>query len=213
MALETVPPEIWAEVFAFSCTDTGCTGRALSLVSRAAHLVSKPLKYQSIVVTGFRELLKLLAVLRELPPGARRVKYLCVGGAVSDTAEKTLGRILRLVAPSLVALRIHCSTISRPSLFPGIEFPLLAELTLHGPFQSLLPTGLRPLPSLRRVRIHHLSYHPAGFLQQVVHTAPSLTHLRVPQTPYAVQVALGILQPAASDSEAAAFQEISRSSS
>ncbi|KAJ7353412.1 hypothetical protein DFH08DRAFT_774426 [Mycena albidolilacea] len=234
MALGTIPPEIWTEVFAFSCTDDGCTGRALSLVSRAAHLVSKPLKYQSIVVTGFHELLKLLAVLCELPPGERRVKYLFVGGLddskdfedpdrraelqrrldgdpnAVDIAEKTLGQILRLVAPSLVALHIHCTTISRPSLFPEIEFPLLAELTLHGPFQSLLPTSLRPLSSLRRVQIHHLSYHPANFLQQIVHTAPSLTHLRVPQgsfTPYAIQVALGILQPVASDPEAVRLPE------
>ncbi|KAJ7677579.1 hypothetical protein B0H14DRAFT_2261194, partial [Mycena olivaceomarginata] len=65
-------------VFGFSCTDDGCTGRSLSLVSRAVHIVSKPLKYQSLCVVGLDQLMKLLAVLSKLPTGGRKVKYLFI---------------------------------------------------------------------------------------------------------------------------------------
>ncbi|KAF8172806.1 hypothetical protein K438DRAFT_2055631 [Mycena galopus ATCC 62051] len=126
-----------------------------------------------------------------------------------SSTKKTLNRILRLVGPSLVALHIHSTTVSRQSLFLEIDFPLLRELTLHGPFKSLYPPtgGLRPrafFPSLWRIQIYHFAYRPAKFLQQIVQTAPLLTHLRVPQcsfTPYDIQVALGMLQPTIPDSD------------
>ncbi|KAJ7854984.1 hypothetical protein B0H14DRAFT_2353482, partial [Mycena olivaceomarginata] len=210
----------------FSCTDDGCTGRSLSLVSRAVHIVSKPLKYQSLCVVGLDQLMKLLAVLSKLPTaaGGRKVKYLFIAGlddakkvgaplhadpSRAGLAEKTLRRVLLLVAPSLVALYIHRTTITRHSLLPEIEFPLLTELTLHGPFKSSQSsTDVRPpifFPSLRRLQICHFAYHPEGFLGCIVRAAPMLTHLRVPQssfTPYEIQVALGILQPTTSAVEA-----------
>ncbi|KAF8172805.1 hypothetical protein K438DRAFT_1611343 [Mycena galopus ATCC 62051] len=78
--MEDIPPEIWTEIFAFSCTDDGRTGRALSIVSRAVHLTSKPLKYQSLCVVGLDQLRKLLAILSDLPTGERKVKYLFIAG-------------------------------------------------------------------------------------------------------------------------------------
>ncbi|KAF8170893.1 hypothetical protein K438DRAFT_1613589, partial [Mycena galopus ATCC 62051] len=77
--MDTIVADIWSEVFALACTDDGRAGRALSLVSRDIHHLSKPLKYQSISVVGIRQLEKLLAVFDQLPAAERRVKSLFVG--------------------------------------------------------------------------------------------------------------------------------------
>ncbi|KAJ6463366.1 hypothetical protein C8R45DRAFT_911496 [Mycena sanguinolenta] len=228
--MESIPPEIWTEVFSFCCTDDGSTGRALSMVSRAVHVGSKPLKYQSVCVVGLAHLLKLLATLSELPPDERKVKYLFIAGLNdglldmarrrlhADTGgegipddEKTLDCILRLVAPGLLTLHIHHTSTRRQSLFLTMELPLLTELTLHGPFKSSHPHVLRPrtqFPSLKKLQIYHFSFRPADFLYEIAHTAPLLTHLRVPQrsfTPYDIQVALRMLQPTGSDPDQVQF--------
>ncbi|KAJ7257381.1 hypothetical protein C8J57DRAFT_988191, partial [Mycena rebaudengoi] len=77
--MDTIVADIWCEVFALACTDDGRAGRALSLVSRDIHHLSKPLKYQSISVVGIRQLEKLRAVFYQLPAAERRVKSLFVG--------------------------------------------------------------------------------------------------------------------------------------
>ncbi|KAJ7091933.1 hypothetical protein B0H15DRAFT_777743 [Mycena belliarum] len=84
--MESVPPEIWTDIFAFACTDDGSTGRALSTVSRAVHLASKPLKYQSICVVGPIQLRKLLTALSALSPRARQIKYLFVANLDASIA-------------------------------------------------------------------------------------------------------------------------------
>ncbi|KAJ7733544.1 hypothetical protein DFH07DRAFT_845457 [Mycena maculata] len=226
--MDIMPSEIWTDVFALACTDDGYTGRALSTVSRAVHLISKPLKYQSICVVGHNQLLKLSIVLEsDLSSGGRKVKYLFVASLdepkdfdapngrteirrrfhPNPNRDEALYRILRLVSSSLLTLHIHRTAISRQSALLEMDLPVLTELTLHGPFKPPQPTILRPrtsFPSLRRIYIHHFAYRPAKFLQVIVHAAPLLTHLRVPQcsfTPYDIQVALGMLQPAESASD------------
>ncbi|KAJ7933763.1 hypothetical protein B0H13DRAFT_681857 [Mycena leptocephala] len=220
--MEVIPPEIWTEIFSFACTDDGSTGRTLSAVSRAVHIISKPLKYQSVCVLGPEQLLKLLRVLCALSPGARKVRYLFVGGLDEsagvegggrlgdhsaeghrqlnvdtrmDVTEQALFQILHLISPSLVALHIHRTKIHRPSVLLDMELPMLSELTLYGPFKSSsLPPPL--FPSLRRIRIHHFVHHPTRFLEHIVHAAARITHLHVPQcsfSTYDVQVALGIV--------------------
>lgn len=224
----SIPPEIWGEVFSFACTDDGATGRALSEVSWAVHAISKPLKYQSLCVIGPNQLRRLLAVLSALLPSARKVNYLFVAGLdeskddsteirwqqihvdpTGNATEEALVRILHLVSPSLLALHIHRTKICRPSLFLEMEFPVLSELVLHGPFRStdLRPPTLILLPALRRLRIHHFGYQPTKFLHRIAHAAPLLTHLHVPQrsfSMYELQVALGILQPPAASSSGTA---------
>lgn len=166
-----MPPEIWTEVFSLACTDDGSTGRALSTVSREVHIISKPVKYQSICVFGPKQLLKLLAVLSALPPSARKIRYLFVADGSRDFAEldDTIevprrlydphpgpdpGRdvaeqaifhwILHLASGSLVALHIHCTKIHRRSLLLEIGLPVLSELTLQGPFKSAEPPTIGP---------------------------------------------------------------------
>ncbi|KAJ6478613.1 hypothetical protein C8R47DRAFT_639157 [Mycena vitilis] len=218
--MNTIPLEIWTEVFAFSCTDDGSAGRALSTVSRAVHLTSKIVKYQSLCVVGLSQLLQLLAILSALSPDVRKIKYLFIaclddperaegspGAHYSrDVSERALCQLLDLASSSLVALHIHRTESLRPFiLLPvHVSLPALTELMLHGPFQSLQPPCPPPhemLPSLRRLHICHCSFYPANFLRQIVHAAPQLKHLRVPQSsfpPYDIQVALGMLRPALS---------------
>ncbi|KAJ7782324.1 hypothetical protein DFH07DRAFT_909123 [Mycena maculata] len=207
--MDTIPPEIWTEVFSFACTDDGSTGRALSTVSRVVHITSRPVKYQSLCVVGPKQLLKLSAVLSALPPSARKVKYLFVADGSKDyadpddsaeahrqlfeydpskdVAEQALFHwILDLVSSSLVALHIHCTKIHRRSLLPEIELPVLSDLTLHGPCTSHSPAPTGPpnrvlFPSLRSMHIYHFAYCPSKFLEQILETAPSLEHLHVPQ--------------------------------
>ncbi|KAJ7121291.1 hypothetical protein C8R43DRAFT_76735 [Mycena crocata] len=221
--MQTIPPEIWSDVFCFACTDDGSTGRALSTVSRAVHTISKPHKYQSVCAVGRNQLLKLLEVLSVLSPSARKVRYFFVAGLDEsldrespdinlagnrrqlpvDTVEKVLPQILDLLSPNLLALHIHRTKIVRQSLFLKMEMPVLLELALYGPFNStqstILPAQVS-FPSLRKVHIHHFGYHPAKFLHHIAQAAPLLAHLRVPQrsfSAYEIQVALGMLQPAA----------------
>ncbi|KAJ7045991.1 hypothetical protein C8F04DRAFT_939810 [Mycena alexandri] len=226
--MDAIPPEIWSEIFSFACTDDGSTGRALSRVSRAVQIISKSSKYQSICVLGPNQLLKLFGLLSALSPRARKVKYLFVacldecaefGGAdhgaqtirqfylntEMNATGQALEQLLQLVSPSLVALQIHRTKIYRQSVLLDMEFPVLSELTLHGPFKSTDPRPPECLfPNLRRIHIHHFVHHPTQFLQQIVRVAPKITHLHVPQrsfSAYDIQVALGILQPIVSSSE------------
>ncbi|KAJ7802238.1 hypothetical protein B0H14DRAFT_2614566 [Mycena olivaceomarginata] len=212
MALETVPPEIWAEI-------TG-VGRALSLVSRAAHLVSKPLKYQPLLSLDSRELLKLLAVLRELPPGARRVKYLFVGGLDGSKGfEDPDGRAE--LQGDFVGVPVRCRTsLKRPSVGSASRgskprtfastaahfrhpcsqdrVPALGRAHSARAFPVIAPYESSASPISPESTDHHLL--PSGeFSAAIVHAAPSLINAFACAaglvTPYAVQVALGILQP------------------
>ncbi|KAJ7162047.1 hypothetical protein C8R46DRAFT_1193852 [Mycena filopes] len=212
MDVNVIPPEIWNHIFSFACTDDGSTGRALSAVSRAIHILSQPSKYQSLCVLGPKQIVKLFEVLSALSAEARKVKFMFVAGLDDrvgsgeggrglhvDAAEQALDQMVQLLAPSLVAL--HTKKYKPPLLF-DIEFPVLSELALYGPFKS---TTLRSpgclFPSLRTLHIEHFGPHPTQFLEQIVHTAPSVTHLHVREYSFSqIQVALGILQPTSSSS-------------
>jgi hypothetical protein len=76
--METCPSEIWHEIFAFACTDTGLTGRSLSLVSKRFHDISGPLKYQSIAITRWRQLISFSQTFSQLPDLQKKIKYLFI---------------------------------------------------------------------------------------------------------------------------------------
>ncbi|KAJ7879629.1 hypothetical protein B0H14DRAFT_2709502 [Mycena olivaceomarginata] len=176
--METAPLEIWTEIFAFACTDDGTTSRALSVVSRTVHIMSMPLKYQSLCVVGPDRLLKLLGKGVDVggDHSAGRCRQLHIDPEL-DITGLALFQILHFV------LSIHRTEVYRPSILIDMELPRLRSLTLHG----------------TRICLHHFVHHPTKFLEQIVHAAPSMTHLHVPQcsfSAYEIQVALGILQPA-----------------
>ena len=72
------PPEIWHEIFALACTDTGLTGRSLSLVSKEFNEISGPLKYQSIAITRWRQLIAFAQTFTQLPDVQKKIKYLFI---------------------------------------------------------------------------------------------------------------------------------------
>jgi hypothetical protein len=76
--METCPSEIWHEIFAFACTDSGLTGRSLSLVSKPFHDISGPLKYQSIAITRWRQLIAFSQTFPQLPDLQKKIKYLFI---------------------------------------------------------------------------------------------------------------------------------------
>ncbi|KAJ7162039.1 hypothetical protein C8R46DRAFT_1222175 [Mycena filopes] len=213
MDVDVIPPEIWNHIFSFACTDDGSTGRALSAVSRAIHILSRPSKYQSLCVLGPKQIVKLFEVLSALSAEARKVKFMFVAGLndraksgegghdlhVDAAAEQALDQMVQFLAPSLVAL--HTKKY-KPSLLFDKEFPVLSELALFGPFKS---TTLRSpeclFPSLWTLHIEHFGPHPTQFFEQVVRAAPSVTHLHVRDRPFSqIEGVLGILQPTSSPS-------------
>ena len=76
--IETCPTEIWHEIFALACTDGGLTGRSLSLVSKHFHDISGPLKYQSVAITRWGQLIAFSQTFSQLPTIQKRIKYLFV---------------------------------------------------------------------------------------------------------------------------------------
>ncbi|KDQ59170.1 hypothetical protein JAAARDRAFT_114773, partial [Jaapia argillacea MUCL 33604] len=70
------PPEIWSIICRLACLDGGFTGRSLSLVSRYIHHVSKPFKFQSVAVVGFKQMDGFASILETTPPELKNVQYL-----------------------------------------------------------------------------------------------------------------------------------------
>ncbi|KZP07842.1 hypothetical protein FIBSPDRAFT_704532, partial [Athelia psychrophila] len=54
--MDRTPSEICTKIFAHACTDSGMTGRRLSLVSKFIRAASAPVKYQSIALHGPRQI-------------------------------------------------------------------------------------------------------------------------------------------------------------
>ena len=76
--MELCPPEIWHEIFALACTDTGLTGRSLSLVSKQFHDISGPFKYQSLAITRWRQLIAFAQIFPQLPDIQKKIIYLFI---------------------------------------------------------------------------------------------------------------------------------------
>ena len=72
------PPEIWENIFALACTDTGFTGRSLSLVSKQFNEISAPSKYQSIAITQWSQLVAFPQTFSQLPNFQKKIKYLFI---------------------------------------------------------------------------------------------------------------------------------------
>ncbi|KAF7308359.1 hypothetical protein HMN09_00684400 [Mycena chlorophos] len=81
--LDTLPAELLTEVYRDACTDTGSTGRSLSLVSRYIRATSAPLKYQSLALFGRKQILEFASRLDnlKLPP---KTRWLYINGQESQ---------------------------------------------------------------------------------------------------------------------------------
>jgi len=76
--MDQTPPEVWEKIFSFACTDTGFTGRSLSLVSKNIRETSKSVKFQSIALRGCDQMLAFADLLEKTPFHHRRVRYLFI---------------------------------------------------------------------------------------------------------------------------------------
>nr|GAT60114.1 predicted protein [Mycena chlorophos] len=83
LGLHDLPPELLEHIFSFACTDTGTTGRALSLVSRYVRDTSATNKLQSIALFGRVQILKFSNFLRSRDAEPARTRFLYIGGAKS----------------------------------------------------------------------------------------------------------------------------------
>ena len=76
--MDHFPPEIWEQIFIFACTDSGRTGRYLSIVSRYFRNVSRSYQYQSVSLTRSKHIPSFRRTLFHAPLEARRIRYLYV---------------------------------------------------------------------------------------------------------------------------------------
>ncbi|CDO76825.1 hypothetical protein BN946_scf185033.g22 [Trametes cinnabarina] len=198
--MNALPLELHSQIFEFACTDDGKTARSLALVSRYVHDVSVPYRYQSLSISGLKQMKKLVTRLNVTPHHLRRIRHLFLSDwthdrtkervvATSDEArdtyelESTIAlRIITLAAPTVETLAVVvASPFSGPSLLGSLfstPMPQLTDLAVHGfyPF----PHAPRSMPRLEHL---HLSGNrsPHGLLHfgMLKAACPALIHLRL----------------------------------
>lgn len=85
--MDKVPPEIWMEIFTYACTDTGITGRSLSMVSRFFHEASRPVKLQNIAIHGHEQMIRFHDLLDHTTLHFRNVRSLLVSSWWQEEEE------------------------------------------------------------------------------------------------------------------------------
>lgn len=209
--MDALPPEMLHIVCGYACTDAGFTARSLSLVSKYIHNVTQPFRYQTIVVSGSRQILKLSSMLYKIPSNQRYIRRCAISESpihihrgrvmhhktsspstapMDDTSRtQAIHNILHAIADTVETLYISSQTAIPDE--PLMIFPRLEELTSSGfPLQSQNPSG-RQLedsifaPCLRLRRLHFtrkFQVQVTGqLLDDIGNLAPSLEYLRFSQ--------------------------------
>ena len=106
------PPEIWHDILWFACTDTGFTGRSISLTSRLFHELSKPVKLRSVGLRGVVHIIDFLNLIERTPVVERRVENLFISthngcGFLDDVVPDTMEALANLYKPGY-DIRVHC---------------------------------------------------------------------------------------------------------
>ncbi|KAI0345435.1 hypothetical protein BDW22DRAFT_1418652 [Trametopsis cervina] len=177
------PTELWLMIIPSACLDDGSTGRALGAVSRRIRAISHEYRYQSIAVTGSRQVQHLIDTLRHPDNVGCRVEALFV------EAEDT-GLIIQLcsiVAPTVEILTIVTSDTPPESSTRSIDlyFPQLRELTVRGfvilSYQNTLA------PALERLELSSNALSASRpFFNTSADNSPNLTYILVHYDEYAV---------------------------
>ncbi|KZP14835.1 hypothetical protein FIBSPDRAFT_867969 [Athelia psychrophila] len=189
--MERTPSETWTKIFAHACTDSGETGRQLSLVSKFTRAASAPVKYQSIAAHGARQITAFHQLLLQTPSHLRRIKYLLlsIGRTTSqeelDQISEVGPGVLTAVADSIEILYLNVPQDFNLWNF-AIPFPRLVELASHSfppPRRSSsasIEPNVAPFPQLHRC--YFMCTGPLGIsekrLGDIYITAPAITHLR-----------------------------------
>ena len=78
MNLNVFPVEIWHLIFSLACIDDGSTGRSLSLASKHFRKISAPLKYRSIAITHWSQIIAFSQIFCKLPASQKTTVSLFV---------------------------------------------------------------------------------------------------------------------------------------
>ncbi|KZP14822.1 hypothetical protein FIBSPDRAFT_101480 [Athelia psychrophila] len=160
--MERIPSEIWAKIFAYACTDSGTTGRRLSIISKFIREASAPVKLQSISIHGLQQIISFHQLLLQTPPHLRRIRHLFLSLVPLPPAPRGLARFmpsrrapevapvisqdegnnLRLACTRIFAAVAECIELLHLDVpiyylcdspdFPNPTFPRLSELTSDG---------------------------------------------------------------------------------
>lgn len=205
--MDTLPVEIHSYICGFACTDDGKTARSLGLTSKYYRVVTLPLQFQSIAVSGRFQICELERRLQKIRPHLRRVRNLFIADGVEDNnpAERSapyITRLLGLVSLSVESLTLHCdnprtSTSLLAFLF-GLHYPNLRELTVVGYYP--FPHVPNAMPRLKYLHLNG-NRNPHGLLQMggLDAVCPELTHLRISGLSRATAFAAELVEALTSD--------------
>jgi len=65
--MDLCPPEIWHDILWLACTDTGFTGRSISLTSRSFYELSRHVKLRSVALRSVVQIIGFLNVIERTP--------------------------------------------------------------------------------------------------------------------------------------------------
>jgi len=186
--MNTLPLELHSYICQFACTDDGYTARALGLVSKYFREVVDPFQYNSIAISGQRQIFELGCRLQRAHLHQRRVRNLFISDR-DDLPEHQISlkcdafhttRLLGLVSPTVEVMTIHCdnpriSTSLLAFLF-GLHYPCLRELTVIGYYP--FPHVPNAMPRLNYLHLNG-NRNPHGLLQIgcLDIACPELTHI------------------------------------
>lgn len=189
------PPEIWAKIFSYACTDTGRTGRSISLTSRAFSQICEPIRLQSVAVFGGCNIMSFRSSLHKLPARLRRVRYLLLSRkrptslTVDATLEEAIRAVIHLVSDTVEVLELDMRGLQYSINAPPLCFPRLTDLASDGTYPPLdspkfpRSADVAHYPQLRRWHItDSMHYWEIGQLfEDISNCVPALTHLRLSQ--------------------------------
>ncbi|KAG7089415.1 hypothetical protein E1B28_011103 [Marasmius oreades] len=72
------PAEMWIQIYAAACIDTGTTAQSLALVCKTSYRLVQQFKLQSLAFLRPNELVKFSMYLGRIPPEHREMKYLYI---------------------------------------------------------------------------------------------------------------------------------------
>ncbi|KZT28812.1 hypothetical protein NEOLEDRAFT_781622 [Neolentinus lepideus HHB14362 ss-1] len=128
--MDRCPVEIVSEIISLACTDGGATGCSLSLVSKGMALTSEPFRFQSVALSGLRQISKFLE-MSEGGPG-RKIRHLFLCDRKAQEAYEAFGYgHLGLPKPDGSRLpsreweKQYISDHKAASLFNALVLPLL----------------------------------------------------------------------------------------
>jgi len=88
--MNTLPTEIWSQIFWHACVDTGYTGCSISETCRFFNDVGKPTKFRSVALQGLSKVISFWDSIKSLPPHHLRIEnmYIRVRQYQDDDADE-----------------------------------------------------------------------------------------------------------------------------